>query len=68
MEGCALTDPVAVLRRWEDFGAVWRVAARTGTTVTVSLCRCDDGEEVERFTSDDPQLIAYVEGKGESTP
>jgi hypothetical protein len=68
MEGRALTDPVAALRRWEDFGAVWRVTARTATTVTVSLCRCDDGEEVERFTSDDPGLLAYLHGRHESTP
>jgi hypothetical protein len=66
MEDDPLTDPVAVLRRWEDFGAVWRLAARTATSVTVSLCRCDDGEEVERFTSGDPRLLAYLDGRNES--
>ncbi|MGW0658585.1 hypothetical protein [Streptodolium elevatio] len=52
---------VAVLRRWEDAGGVWRVAARRGGSVTVALCRCDGGEEAERLTSADPDLVAYVE-------
>jgi hypothetical protein len=30
--------------------------------VTVALLRCDGGEEVDRFTSDDPRLIAFVGG------
>jgi hypothetical protein len=28
--------------------------------VTVALLRCDGGEEVDRFTSDDPRLLAFV--------
>jgi hypothetical protein len=28
--------------------------------VTVSLCRCDGGEEVGRLSSDDPELIAFL--------
>ena len=54
-------DPVEVLRRWEDFGAVWQVVARTPEQVIVSLRRCDAGEEVSRLTSDDPALRAYVD-------
>jgi hypothetical protein len=53
-------DPVDAVRRWEQLGAVWRVLARSPSTVTVSLCRCDDGEEVERFTSSDPALLAFL--------
>jgi hypothetical protein len=51
---------VAALQRWEASGAVWRVASRTGAGVTVALCRCDGGEEVSRFSSDDPELIAFL--------
>ncbi len=53
-------DPVARLERWETYGATWQVLSRTGQQVTVALCRCDGGEEVERLTSDDPALRAYL--------
>jgi hypothetical protein len=55
---------VETLRRWERFGGVWHVLARGDAGVTVSLCRCDDGEEVERLTSADPALEAFVRGAG----
>lgn len=54
-------DPVEVLRRWEAFGAVWEVVASTPAELTVSLRRCDAGEEVSRLVSGDPALRAYVE-------
>lgn len=53
-------DRVAELQRWEDAGAVWRVIGRTAGAVTVALLRCDAGEEVGRFTSDDAQLLAFI--------
>lgn len=53
-------DYVAELRRWEDAGAVWEVVAETTSGVTVALLRCDGGEEVDRFTSDDPRLREFV--------
>ena len=28
--------------------------------MTVALCRCDGGEEADRFHSDSPDLIVYV--------
>jgi len=56
-------DFVAELRRWEDAGAVWEVVADTPGGVTVALLRCDGGEEVDRFTSDDPRLREYVAGR-----
>ena len=37
------------LRRWEDAGGTWRVTARRAETVTIALCRCDGGEEVDRL-------------------
>ena len=54
-------DPVEALRRWEEFGAAWEVVARTPEGLTVSLRRCDAGEEVSRLVSDDPALRAYVD-------
>jgi hypothetical protein len=56
-------DRVAALQRWEASGAVWRVASRKPEGVTVALCRCDGGEEVERFSSDAPELIAFLDGR-----
>lgn len=53
-------DRVAELQRWQDSGAVWQVISRTASSVTVALLRCDGGEEVERFTSDDPRLLAFI--------
>ena len=48
------------LRRWEDAGGTWRVTARRAETVTVALCRCDGGEEVDRFTSSEPRVLGHV--------
>jgi hypothetical protein len=53
-------DRAAELRRWQDSGAVWEVIARTGRGVTIGLLRCDGGEEVDRFTSDDPRLLDFI--------
>jgi hypothetical protein len=53
-------DPVDLLRRWEAFGASWQVVARGPQGVTVSLCRCDGGEEAQRLTSADPALLAFL--------
>jgi hypothetical protein len=54
-------DRVAELIRWEEAGATWQVVSRTARAVTIALLRCDGGEEVDRFTSDDPRLLAYVD-------
>jgi hypothetical protein len=61
-------NPVDALVRWEDHGAVWRVVGRTASEVTVALCRCDGGEEVERLVSDDPALLAFVDERLSSPP
>jgi hypothetical protein len=53
-------DRVAELQRWQDAGAVWEVVSRKDGGVTVALLRCDGGEEVDRFTSDDPRLLAFI--------
>lgn len=59
-------DAVSRLRRWEEFGALWQVADYDGSRITVALCRCDGGEEVERLTSADPALRAFLDGRTSS--
>jgi len=39
---------------------VWEVISRKGDSVTIGLLRCDGGEEVDRFTSDDPRLLDFI--------
>lgn len=56
-------DLLERLRRWEESGATWHVLTRSGRGVTVSLCRCDDGEEVERLRTDDPVAITLLDGR-----
>lgn len=59
-------DPVAVLQRWEDAGAMWRVLARSPNGVAVGLYRCDGGEEVDRIMSADPRLLRFLAGRSSS--
>lgn len=54
------------LERWEAFGGVWRVLAADGHAATVSLCRCDGGEEMQRLTTEDPDLVAWLAEHQES--
>jgi hypothetical protein len=61
-------DPVEVLRRWEDAGALWRVVSRTPSQVEVALMTCSGGEEVDRLVSADPGLLAYVGTRASSEP
>ena len=60
-------DRVAELHRWQDAGAVWEVISRNRSGVTVALLRCDGGEEVDRFTSDDAQLLEFIGDRLSST-
>jgi len=48
------------IRRWADAGGTWRVVARRPDGVIVSLCRCDGGEEADRFVTADPPTLAYL--------
>ena len=48
------------LIRWTDSGAIWRVTSRTATAVTISMCTCDGGEEVQRLQSADPAVLAWL--------
>lgn len=53
-------DPVAVLQRWEDAGAVWQVLHRGAESVTIGLFTCDGGEEVDRVTAGGDALLAFI--------
>lgn len=54
------SSALASVRRWELAGGVWQVVARRGGHLTLALCRCDAGEEVDRLSSAAPDLRAYV--------
>lgn len=60
----ATDEPVSAdlrrLLRWEEAGATWQVVALRGHDVTLSLLRCDGGEEMERLVSSSPDLVAHV--------
>lgn len=53
-------SPLRRLQRWQDAGAVWRIVGRRRGSVTVALCSCDGGEEVDRFSSGDQRLLDYL--------
>lgn len=59
-------QPVETLSRWSDSGATWRVLRRAPTSITISLRRCDGGEEVGRLTSSDPDLLAWIGNRSSS--
>lgn len=59
-------DPVAVLQRWEAAGGVWEVLSSIPGALTVRLCTCTGGEEVDRLVSSSPALAAYVAGRTRS--
>jgi hypothetical protein len=55
-----MTDVVAVLQRWEDAGAIWRVVGRSPDGLEIALITCTGGEEVDRVRSDDPAVLDFV--------
>lgn len=61
-----LTESVATLLRWELAGGVWRVLGRDEGEVTIGLFTCDAGEEMDRFTSADEQLLVIVDERSTS--
>jgi hypothetical protein len=59
-------DSVERLERWQQFGATWTLVSQHAGTVTISLCRCDGGEEVGQIVSDDAHLLAWLGGRTSS--
>ena len=58
-------NPVAILERWEDSGAVWRVESLTHDRAVIQLCACT-GEQVDRLESDDEELLRFVRERAET--
>lgn len=46
--------------RWEQAGGEWRVLDERDDEVTVSLTRCDAGEEMDRLVSSAEDVRRYV--------
>ena len=60
------TEAADAVRRWEQGGAVWRVLARSGGSVTVGLFTCDGGEEAGRVTAAASDLAGVLRGRDSS--
>jgi hypothetical protein len=62
------TDPLTVLRRWEESGGTWRVALRTPGRLDLELLTCDAGEVMQRLTAAPPDaaLEEHLAGRSAS--
>ena len=60
------SDPVDVLRRWEAAGGTWEIVPGSADGLTVRLCTCTGGEEVDRLVSSSPAFVGYVAGRSRS--
>lgn len=56
-----MADDLARVRRWLDAGGTVRTVVRSDRQVTLALCTCDTGAEMERVTSTDPELLALLD-------
>jgi len=52
---------IETLENWADAGAHWRVLYHGERRAIVELQQCT-GEPVERLETDDPALLAYLDG------
>ncbi|HEY3924473.1 MAG TPA: hypothetical protein VGL75_07915 [Acidothermaceae bacterium] len=52
--------PIEVFERWQKFGGTWRVVSRGEGWVTLSVCRRDGGEELQRLSSTIPELLEWL--------
>jgi len=60
-------DPVEVLKRWEDHGALWRVEQLSDDRAVVLMCTCY-GEPVDRIESGDPNLLDFLRTREPPAP
>lgn len=56
-----MTHDLERLLRWEQAGATWEAVWPRAGEVTIVLCTCDSGEEVDRYTSTAADLLDYVQ-------
>jgi hypothetical protein len=62
-----LESALALLLRWEDAGGHWVVVHRAPGRIVLSLQRCDGGEEVQRLSASDLEVLAYVGARTSAT-
>lgn len=55
-----MSGPLERLERWLAHGGTCRLLETGAGQAEVILRRCDGGEEVERFTTSDPEVMAWV--------
>ena len=55
-----MATDVERLQRWERSGGIWRVMGRSPDGVLAVELETCAGEPMEQFTSDDPELAAYI--------
>ena len=60
------SSALTTLLRWESSGGTWAVLRRSPADLTISLRTCTAGEEVERLTSDDADVVAHVADRARS--
>lgn len=53
-------EDIDKLERWTRSGAQWQVVQRSTDRVTIALLTCTGGEVAERFTSTNPELLAWL--------
>ena len=53
-----MSGPLERLERWLAHGGTCRLLETGAGQAEVILRRCDGGEEVERFTTSDPEVMA----------
>ncbi len=65
MESGDAGHALAVLRRWEESGGVWRVVLRAPGRLELELLTCDAGEVMQRLTAapPDPALERHLAGR-----
>jgi len=59
-----MTTELERLERWLAHGGTCRIAGSVADRWDIALCRCDGGEEVERLTTTDPAVAAWVRANG----
>lgn len=56
-----MADDLARVQRWLGAGGTLRPLGRSAEAVTLALCSCDTGAEMERMTSSDTALLATLD-------
>ena len=60
------TEPAAVLHRWQEAGALWRVLFAGSDVTVIGLYTCDGGEETARFRCASNAVDGFLQGRDSS--